>query len=168
MNWTGLLVPGVHVLEKIFRPLIVYLFLLVAFRIAGKRELGQITAFDLVVLLTISNVLQNAMIGADTSLSGGLLGALTLFTANGILSRLAFHVPWLARWLDGDPTPLVEDGRILIDNLRREVMTWPELERTIRKHGLDPVTDLPSIKLALLEADGSVTIVRREPSAANA
>ena len=79
------LVPEISVLEKIIRPALVYLFLLIAFRVAGKRELGQITAFDLIVLLTISNVLQNAMIGPDTSLSGGIIGALTLFTMNGIL-----------------------------------------------------------------------------------
>jgi uncharacterized membrane protein YcaP (DUF421 family) len=151
-------VPDVQILEKIIRPLVVYFFLLIAFRIVGKRELGQMTPFDLIVLLTISNVLQNAMIGPDNSLSGGLVGGLALFCANGFVGRLVFYFPRLERLLEGKPTLLIEDGRILAKNLRREVMTRAELERAIRKHDLDPTTDLPSIKKALLEQDGTVTI----------
>ena len=155
----NMLIPEVAVLEKIVRPLIVYFFLLLMFRVAGKRELGQMTPFDLVVLLTISNVLQNAMIGADNSLSGGLIGGLTLFVANGLVGRLTLHFPSIARLLEGKPTLLIEDGRVLRKNLRREVMTKAELERAVRKHDLDPETDLPLIKRALLEQDGSVTII---------
>lgn len=153
------LIPEVSIIEKIVRPLVAYFFLLIAFRIAGKRELGQMTPFDLIVLLTISNVLQNAMIGPDNSLSGGLIGGLALFCANGLIGRLTLHFPGLARLLEGKPTPLIEDGRILTKNLRREVMTKAELERAIRKHDLDPATDLPLIKKALLEQDGTVTII---------
>jgi uncharacterized membrane protein YcaP (DUF421 family) len=163
IDWTSLLVPGISVLEKILRPLAVYVFLLVAFRVVGKRELGQMTPFDLVMLLTISNVLQNAMIGNDNSLSGGVLGALTLFVANRTMSGLAVRLPRLENWFEGQPTRLIEDGRILGGNLKREMMTRLDLERAIRKHDLDPATDLGSIKLALLETDGTVTIVRREP-----
>jgi uncharacterized membrane protein YcaP (DUF421 family) len=152
-------IPEVQILEKIVRPLVVYFFLLIAFRVAGKRELGQMTPFDLIVLLTISNVLQNAMIGPDNSLSGGIMGGLTLFCANGLIGRLTLLFPGLARLLEGKPTPLIEDGRILIKNLRREVMTRGEPERAIRKHDLDPDTDLPLIKRALLEQDGTVTII---------
>jgi len=154
-------VPDVQILEKVIRPLVVYFFLLIAFRIVGKRELGQMTPFDLIVLLTISNVLQNAMIGPDNSLSGGLIGGLTLFCANGLIGRLVFHFPRLERLLEGKPALLIEDGRILKKNLRREVMTRAELERAIRKHDLDPTTDLPFIKKALLERDGTVTIVHQ-------
>jgi len=157
----NMLIPEVAVLEKIVRPLIVYFFLLLMFRVAGKRELGQMTPFDLVVLLTISNVLQNAMIGADNSLSGGLIGGLTLFVANGLVGRLTLHFPSIARLLEGKPTLLIEDGRVLRKNLRREVMTKAELERAVRKHDLDPETDLPLIKRALLEQDGSVTIIHK-------
>jgi uncharacterized membrane protein YcaP (DUF421 family) len=156
---THLFIPEIQILEKIVRPLVVYFFLLIAFRLAGKRELGQMTPFDLIVLLTISNVLQNAMIGPDNSLSGGLIGGLALFCANGLIGRLTLHFPRLARLLEGKPTPLIEDGRILAKNLRREVMTRAELERAIRKHDLDPDTDLPLIKKALLEQDGTVTII---------
>jgi uncharacterized membrane protein YcaP (DUF421 family) len=154
-----MLIPEVQILEKILRPLVVYFFLLFAFRIAGKRELGQMTPFDLIVLLTISNVLQNAMIGSDNSLTGGLIGGLTLFVANGLIGRLAFYSPSIAVLVEGKPTPLVENGRVLTRNLRREVMTRSELERAIRKHGLDPEADMPLIKRALLEQDGTVTLI---------
>ncbi len=156
-----MLIPEIQISEKIVRPLVVYFFLLIAFRIAGKRELGQMTPFDLIVLLTISNVLQNAMIGPDNSLTGGLIGGVTLLVANGLVGRLALHVPKLAQILEGKPTVLIEDGRIITRNLRREVMTRTELERAIRKHDLDPETDLPLIKRALLEQDGTVTIIRK-------
>ncbi len=156
--------PEVQILEKIVRPLIVYFFLLIAFRLAGKRELGQMTPFDLIVLLTISNVLQNAMIGPDNSLTGGLIGGLTLFCANGLIGRLTLHFPTIGRLLEGKPTPLIEDGKVLTRNLRREVMTRAELERSIRKHELDPDTDLPLIKRALLEEDGTVTILHKSES----
>ncbi len=158
MDWTALL-PQVSILEKVLRPLVVYLFLLLAFRLTGKRELGQMTPFDLIVLLTISNVLQNAMIGPDDSLGGGLIGALSLLVTNRFVSRLSFRFPWVERALEGEPTPLVENGRVLHENLRREVITWTELARAIRKHGLDPHTDLPRIQSALLEEDGTVTMV---------
>ena len=157
----NMLIPEVQISEKIVRPLVVYFFLLIAFRISGKRELGQMTPFDLIVLLTISNVLQNAMIGPDNSLTGGLIGGLTLFVANGLIGRLTLHVPKLAQILEGKPTALIEDGRIITKNLRREVMTRTELERAIRKHDLDPETDLPLIKRALLEQDGTVTIIHQ-------
>jgi uncharacterized membrane protein YcaP (DUF421 family) len=168
MDWTSLL-PQVSILEKILRPLVVYLFLLLAFRLTGKRELGQMTPFDLIVLLTISNVLQNAMIGPDDSLTGGLIGALSLLIANRFVSRLSFRFPWLERALEGEPTPLIENGLVLHENLRREVITWTELARAIRKHGLDPHTDLPRIQTALLEEDGTVTMVlapSRQPESA--
>ncbi len=160
-----MLIPEIQILEKIVRPLVVYFFLLITFRIAGKRELGQMTPFDLIVLLTISNVLQNAMIGPDNSLSGGLIGGVTLFCANGLIGRLTLHFPKVASLLEGKPTLLIEEGRILTKNLRREVMTRSELERAIRKHDLDPETDLPLIKHALLEQDGTVTIIHKsQPS----
>jgi len=150
------------------RRLIVYFFLLVSFRIMGKRELGQMTPFDLIVLLTISNVLQNAMIGPDNSLTRGLIGGLVLFCANGLIGRLTLHFPSIGRLLEGEPTPLVEDGNVLARNPMREVMTRAELERSVRKHELDPDTDLSLIKRALLEQDGPVTILHKnEPDQAH-
>jgi len=157
----NMFIPDIQILEKIVRPLVVYFFLLLMFRIAGKRELGQMTPFDLIVLLTISNVLQNAMIGPDNSLTGGLIGGLALFCANGLIGRLTLYFPGLGRLLEGKPTVLIENGRILTENLRREVMNRSELERAIRKHDLDPESDLPRIKRALLEQDGTVTIIHK-------
>ncbi len=154
----GFLLPEIPILEKIIRPMIVYFFLLAAFRVAGKRELGQFTPFDLIILLTISNVLQNAMIGNDNSLGGGLIGALTLFVLNGLLSRATFRFPRLARLIEGEPTTLIEHGKIIEPNLRREVMTLEELQRALRKHDLD-MGDLPRVEHALLELDGTVTIL---------
>ena len=99
------------------------------------------------------------MIGPDNSLTGGLIGGLTLFMANGLIGRLTLYSPSIAGLLEGKPTPLIENGRILTRNLRREVMTRSELGRAIRKHGLDPEADIPLIKRALLEQDGTVTII---------
>lgn len=157
-----ILFPEVSVLEKIIRPIIVYTFLLIAFRVAGKRELGQMTPFDLIILLTISNVLQNAMIGSDNSLGGGLIGAMTLFFVNGVISRVAYRFPRLADLLDGGPTVLIQDGRIVEPNMRREVITLEELQRSLRKHDLG-WEDISQVRRALLELDGTVTIqLKRE------
>ncbi len=152
-----ILIPDIPILEKIIRPAIVYAFLLIAFRLAGKRELGQLTPFDFIILLTISNVLQNAMIGNDNSLGGGLIGAITLFVVNGIISRLAYRFPRLAEMLDGGPTVLIENGRIIEPNMRHEVMTLEELQRSLRKHDLG-WEDVSQIQRALLELDGTVTV----------
>lgn len=159
-----ILLPQVPVVEKILRPLVVYAFLLIAFRLAGKRELAQLTPFDLIVLLTLSNILQNAMIGNDNSLGGGIIGALTLFGINGVLSRLAFHWPRLAQWIEGEPTVLIDQGQIIKPNMQREVMTLEELQRSLRKHGLR-WEDLSQIECALLELDGTVTVQLRHAPA---
>jgi uncharacterized membrane protein YcaP (DUF421 family) len=152
-----ILIPEISVFEKIVRPVVVYFFLLLAFRLAGKRELGQMTPFDLIVLLTISNILQNAMIGSDSSLGGGLIGALTLFLLNSLLARVAFRFPQLARVLEGEPPTLIENGHVVEPNLRREVMTLAELQRALRKHGLN-WDDVPRVEHAQLELDGTVTV----------
>lgn len=141
--------------------MIVYLFLLLAFRVAGKRELGQMTPFDLIVLLTISNVPQNAMVRNDNSLGGGLIGALTLFTLNGAISRVRFRFPRLTRILEWEPTTLILDGVIVEPNLRREVMTIDELQRALRKHGFER-QDVARVQTALLELDGTVTVRVKE------
>lgn len=158
----GILVPDISIVEKIIRPMIVYAFLLIAFRVAGKRELGQLTPFDLIILLTISNVLQNAMIGNDNSLGGGIIGAMTLFVVNGLLSRLTYRFPRLAALIDGGPTVLIENGKIIQPNMRREVMTLEELQRSLRKHDLG-WEDISQVQRALLELDGTVTVqLKRE------
>lgn len=159
-----ILYPDVSILEKIIRPVVVYAFLVLAFRIAGKRELGQMTPFDLIVLLTISNVLQNAMIGPDNSLGGGLIGAVTLLAVNGLVSRLAYRFPRLANLIDGNPTVLIENGRIVEPNMRHELMTLEELQRALRKHDLG-WEDVSQIQRALLELDGTVTVQYKREAA---
>jgi len=123
--------------DKAIRTLVVYLVILVLLRIAGKRTLAQLNAFDLVVLLLLSNVVQNAIIGNETSLPGGLLGAAILLTVNYGLVRLTFRHRWLNRLLQGTSTPLYEDDRVRESNLRHELMTPEELVAALRRQGLE-------------------------------
>jgi uncharacterized membrane protein YcaP (DUF421 family) len=127
-----LLVAQIPLLDKVLRTIAVYLFLVLALRLAGKRELAQLNSFDLVVLLLLSNTVQNAIIGPDNSLLGGLLGAAVLLAANYTTVRLGFQYPALARALEGTPTTLVQDGTMLDDNLRRYLITREELMAAIR------------------------------------
>src|ERR1700709_1247307 len=106
-------------LEKILRPIIVYLVLIAFLRIFGKRELAQLNPFDLVVLLSLSNTVQNAIIGADNSVSGGLIGAFSLLAANWILNRILFRMPKLNEVLQGEETVLVRDGKEDREAMRR-------------------------------------------------
>lgn len=155
------LIPQISVLEKIVRPLIIYIFLLVAFRLFGKRQLGQLTPFDLIVLLTISNVVQNAMIGDDNSLTGGMIGATTILVANLILAYLTFRHPKFDRLVEGEPTVLVENGKLLYDHLRQELLTEEDLFQSLRRQQIDPETDLAKLKRVELEPDGQITIIRQ-------
>src|SRR5262249_1624421 len=125
--WRDLLHPDVSILEKIIRPILVYLFLIVGLRLAGKRELAQLNGFDLVVLLTLSNTVQNAIIGNDNSVTGGIIGATTLLAVNYFVVRfLYFHEP-LDRIIEGGPELLIEDGRLRKDTLGKELITLSEL-----------------------------------------
>ncbi len=163
--YPGFLIPEVSVVEKIVRPLIVYLFLLIAFRLVGKRELGSMTPFDLIILLTISNVVQNAMIGPDNSLTGGLIGAAALLAANELVAWLSFRFPFFDRFIQGTPTVLVLDGRVQTRALEHELMTMDDLRHALRKNQVDPDTELASIRRAELDSDGSLTITRRRADA---
>jgi uncharacterized membrane protein YcaP (DUF421 family) len=156
----NIFIPEVPLLEKIIRPLIVYIFLLIAFRIFGKRELGTLTPFDLIILLTIANVLQNAMIGADNSVTGGLIGASTMLLANWILARVTFRFPEIERIVEGEPTVLIQNGRILKGNLERELLTEDDLKVALRKNQVDLEQELSTIRRVELDPDGSVTITR--------
>src|ERR1051326_4144015 len=113
---------GLPVAEKALRPIIVYMFLIVGLRLAGKRELAQLNPFDLVVLLTLSNTVQNAIIGADNSVPGGLLGATTLLAVNYVVVRFLFDHERLDRLVEGDPDVLIENGRLCEDRLRAELI----------------------------------------------
>jgi uncharacterized membrane protein YcaP (DUF421 family) len=155
------LFPQIPVLEKIIRPLIVYVFLLVAFRVFGKRQLGQLTPFDLIVLLTISNVVQNAMIGNDNSLSGGLIGASTILVANFALAYVTYRSRRVERIVEGSPTLLIQNGTMLPENMKKELISEEELRRALVRNGIDPETDLASLKRVELDPDGQITILRK-------
>src|SRR3989454_10839715 len=126
--WYDMLHLGVPVVEKILRPVLVYAFLVVGLRLAGKRELAQLNPFDLVVLLTLSNTVQNAIIGDDTSVTGGVLGASALLALNYAVVRFVYHHPSIDRLVEGGPTVLIENGTVLDDHLRKELVSVEELE----------------------------------------
>jgi uncharacterized membrane protein YcaP (DUF421 family) len=134
------------------RVIVIYLVLLLALRLTGRRQLGQLTPFDLLTLLLLSNVVQNAMIGPDNSLTGGLIGAFILLGLN----RLVARNPRLRRGLEGDPIMLVFQGRVLQDRLWREGVSQSELETAVREHG---VADLTGVETAVLEMDGTISII---------
>ncbi len=138
------------------RTAVVYLVVLVGLRLAGKREIGQLTVFDLVVLLLIANAVQNAMVGPDTSLTGGVLAAVVLLILNAVVARLRLRWPRLRRIIEGSPTLLVLHGEVLIDHLRREGLDQDTLEAALREHGVAKVRD---VEMAVLEIDGSISVV---------
>jgi len=152
--------PEVTVSERIVRAVVGCLFLLLAFRLMGKRQVGSLTPFDLVVLLIISNVLQNAMIGPDNSVFGGLLGACTIFGANALVARLTFYSHRLEKVIDGTPTRLVHDGQVDEQAMRRELVTRAELHAALREAGL---FDVSQARFAMLEATGKITAGARRP-----
>jgi uncharacterized membrane protein YcaP (DUF421 family) len=152
----NILIPEIPVVEKVIRSAVVYLFLLVGFRLAGKRQLGTMTAFDLVVLLVISNVVQNALIGNDNSLGGGLLGATAILGLNAIVAWVTFRYKRVERVVEHTPTVLVKHGRILRENLRRERLSLPELRAALRREGIASLRD---VHYVLLEEDGHVSVI---------
>jgi uncharacterized membrane protein YcaP (DUF421 family) len=156
-----LFVLGVPLAEKLVRTLCVYGFLLVGLRLAGKRELGQLNPFDLVVLLLLSNTVQNAIIGNDNSLLGGIAGASALLIINWLVVRYLYTHPAIARWLEGDADVLIEGGRLHDVRLKRELITRGELEAAARRQGID---GLHQVETCRLEVGGALTFVPRVPT----
>jgi uncharacterized membrane protein YcaP (DUF421 family) len=138
------------------RTAVVYMVILGGLRLAGKREIGQMTVFDLVVLLLIANAVQNAMVGPDTSLAGGILAALVLLVINGVVARLRLRWRRLRHLIEGSPTLLVLRGEVIGDHLRREGLDLEALETALREHG---VLELKDVEMAVLEIDGSISVV---------
>lgn len=153
---------GLPVLEKVARPAIVYLALVLGLRLAGKRELAQLNAFDLVVLLTLSNTVQNAIIGDDNSVTGGLIGAATLLVINWGVVRFLFAHDRLDRLVEGDATVLIRRGRVSDEALRRELITRVELETAAHRQGF---ASLDEIANAILEPGGTISFVAKQPTA---
>jgi uncharacterized membrane protein YcaP (DUF421 family) len=158
-----LFVPQVSLLEKVVRALLVFVFLVVALRLGGKRELGQINVLDLAVILLVSNALQNAMIGADNSLVGGIAGATTLFLANYAFVRVVFRSRRASRILEGTATVLLEHGRPHQRALRSEAISVDELQAAALERGF---ADLGDVDLIVLEPNGRLAIMGRDAAGA--
>jgi uncharacterized membrane protein YcaP (DUF421 family) len=152
---------GVPVTEKVLRPIVVYGFLVIGLRLAGKRELAQLNPFDLVVLLTISNTVQNAIIGEDNSITGGLIGAATLLIVNHGVIRYFYAHERLEQVIVGRENILMEDGRILLDRMRRELITMPELEAAAHKQGF---ASLDEVERAIIEPGGGICFFAKKPT----
>ncbi|MFL6277873.1 MAG: DUF421 domain-containing protein [Blastocatellia bacterium] len=159
--WTDLLHPDISILEKIIRPILVYLFLIAGLRLAGKRELAQLNPFDLVVLLTLSNTVQNAIIGNDNSVLGGLIGATTLLVVNYVVVRFFYTHTRLDRMIEGDADVLIDNGQINEARCKKELITRAELEAAARRQGF---TSLVDIERAVLEPGGTLTFIGKRPT----
>ena len=157
--WTHMFQLSLPIAEKIARPVVVYAFLVLGLRLAGKRELSQLNPFDLVVLLLLSNVVQNAIIGEDSSVTGGLLGAASLLAVNHVVVRFLFRHERLDRMIEGEPDVLIDEGRVLSDHLSDETITVQELEVAARKQGFASLAD---VERAVLEAGGGITFVPKK------
>lgn len=150
--------PSVNVLELVVRSVVVYTALLVALRIFGKREVGQFTIYDLVFVLLVANALQPAMTGPDTSLVGGLVLIASLVIANAVVGRLD-QIPAIHRLFTPAPAVIIRDGAYVGGEMEREGVTQDEIEMAIREHGLTGAKD---VKLAVLEADGTISVVPKD------
>jgi len=143
-------------LDIVLRSVAVYLFILLAIRLFGKKELAQLSVIDLVFILLISNAVQNAMVGSDTSLQGGLIAALALFVTNFVLKKLLFRSKKISELLQGKAIMLIYEGVLLDQNLHSAEITIEELEAAVREHGIQ---EFSKVKLAIMEVDGNISIV---------
>ena len=159
--WTDLMVAGIPFAEKVIRTAAVYGFLVIGLRIFGKRELGQLNPLDFIVLLLLSNTVQNAIIGNDNSLIGGLSGALVLMIGNSLLVRLTYRQPRLRRLIEGRSEEVVRDGHVLQRALERNEITREELLAAARKQGIQHLGD---VACARLEVSGALSFQVKDPT----
>jgi len=158
--WKAIFALGAPVAEKVLRPVIMYVFLVLLLRVFGKRELAQLNPFDQVVLLSLSNTVQNAIIGNDNSLSGGLIGAFALVALNYLVVRFLFRHRRLDEILEGEPTVLIEKGQVVEKALASELLTRPELFTVLHRQGF---SELAEVDQCVLEPGGTFAIRRKEP-----
>ena len=142
-------------IEKIIRPILVYAALVFLLRLFGKRELGQLNPFDLVVLLSLSNTVQNAIIGDDTSVSGGIVGAIALLGINYTMSLVKYHSNWFESFIEGKPRILIENNIINKDAVKQELLTAEDLNTIAHKQGLDSAED---IEKCIIDPNGSFLV----------
>jgi uncharacterized membrane protein YcaP (DUF421 family) len=150
--------PGTHIiLQIVLRTVVIYLVVLIGVRLSGKREVGQMTPFDLVLLLLISNSVQNAMTGPDTSVFGGVAAAITLLLMNYLIAEVSGGNRRFRKLVEGQPTLLVHDGQTINAHMAKEHVSMDELERALREHGINNYHD---VALAVLEVDGSISCLK--------
>ncbi len=147
---------GTPLWQILIRTAVVYIAVFFGLRVMGKRQLGQMVLSDLVVIILIANAVQNAMVGPDTSLIGGLVAALTLLVLNFVVARFQVVNPRVERLIEGSPTMLIQDGSYLDANLRKEGIDRAEVDSALREHGL---TEARQAKVVYLEPDGSISVV---------
>ena len=157
--WKDMFVMSLPVLEKI-RPVIVYFFLVIMLRLSGKRELVQLNPFDLVVLLTLSNTVQNAIIGDDNSVTGGLLGATSLLAINYLVVRFLYSHKRLDQLVEGKADILMEGGKVRTEHLKKELITVAQLEAAARKQGF---VSLAEVDQCILEPGGTLSFIAKKP-----
>jgi len=153
-------VMALPLLEKILRPIVVYAFLVISLRLSGKRELVQLNPFDLVVLLTLSNTVQNAIIGEDNSVTGGIIGATSLLVANYLVVRFLYNHRSLDQLIEGKSDVLIEDGKVKTQHLKRELITMAQLEAAARKQGFESLSE---VQQCVLEPGGTITFLGKKP-----
>lgn len=152
------MVPNPHVLiEVALRTAVIYIVVLGGVRLSGKREVGQMTPFDLTLLLLISNAVQNAMTGPDTSLLGGVVAAATLLLLNYLIAEVSGGNRRFRKFVEGEPSLLVHDGEVITSHMAREHVSMDELHRAMREHGIASFKD---VALAVLEVDGSISFLK--------
>jgi uncharacterized membrane protein YcaP (DUF421 family) len=159
--WKDMFVMGIPLLEKILRPMIVYGFLVIGLRLSGKRELVQLNPFDLVVLLTLSNTVQNAIIGDDNSVLGGIIGATSLLVTNYLVVRFLYDHRKLDQFVEGKADVLIENGKVRTQHLRHELITMEQLEAAARKQGFSSLRD---VEQCILEPGGTLSFIARKPA----
>ncbi len=159
-TWKDMFVMGLPLLEKILRPIIVYAFLVISLRLSGKRELVQLNPFDLVVLLTLSNTVQNAIIGEDNSVIGGIIGATSLLVTNYLVVRFLYDHRKLDQLVEGRADVLVENGKVRTQHLKKELITMAQLEAAARKQGFESLSE---VEQCVLEPGGTLTFLGKKP-----
>jgi uncharacterized membrane protein YcaP (DUF421 family) len=160
--WKDMFVITLPILEKILRPVIVYFFLVLMLRLSGKRELVQLNPFDLVVLLTLSNTVQNAIIGDDNSVSGGVLGASSLLAVNYLTVRFLYKHKKLDEFVEGKADLLIEGGKLRPEHLKKELITTAQLEAAARKQGFGSLSEVDQCSL---EPGGTLSFIGKKPDA---
>lgn len=146
-------------IDIIIRAGVVYLFMIIAIRITGKKEISQLSVIDLVLILLISNAVQNAMVGPDSSLLGGIIAASTLFALNRVIKLIMYRFPAAGKVIQGEPVMLIYKGNINEKNLEKEHITLDELQAVIREHGVQKTEE---VDLAILELNGSISVISKE------